>query len=125
MPSAKDVFEYRRGFARLLDLPFGRQEVTINIGSAAALFLMHGSSCQDAKDERSCGKHQHECGRPDALDIADTQMGHDGTHEIEPETDSRRDPDGRPPESNHESAAPANSHAASSGKYFNGRPTVS
>ena len=36
--SAKDVFEYRRGFARLLDLPFGRQEVTINIGSAAALY---------------------------------------------------------------------------------------
>jgi hypothetical protein len=38
MPSAKDVFEYRRGFARLLDPPFGRQEVTINIGSAAALY---------------------------------------------------------------------------------------
>jgi hypothetical protein len=38
MPSAKDVFEYRRGFARLLELPFGRQEVTINIGSAAALY---------------------------------------------------------------------------------------
>jgi hypothetical protein len=38
MPSAKDVFEYRHGFARLLDLPFGRQEVTINIGSAAALY---------------------------------------------------------------------------------------
>ena len=35
MPSAKDVFEYRRGFARLLDMPFGRQEVTINIASAA------------------------------------------------------------------------------------------
>jgi hypothetical protein len=32
------LFEYRRGFARLLDLPFGRQEVTINIGSAAALY---------------------------------------------------------------------------------------
>src|ERR1035437_2881258 len=31
MPSAKDVFEYRRCFARLLDLPFGQQEVTINI----------------------------------------------------------------------------------------------
>jgi hypothetical protein len=38
MPSAKDVFEYRRGFARLLDLPFGQQEVTINIASAAALY---------------------------------------------------------------------------------------
>ena len=38
MPSAKDVFEYRRGFARLLDLPFGRQEVSINIASAAALY---------------------------------------------------------------------------------------
>lgn len=38
MPSAKDVFEYRRGFARLLDMPFGRQEVTIDIASAAALY---------------------------------------------------------------------------------------
>jgi len=38
MPSAKDVFEYRRGFARLLDMPFGRQEVTINIASAATLY---------------------------------------------------------------------------------------
>jgi hypothetical protein len=38
MPSAKDVFEHRRGFARLLDLPFGRQEVTINIGWAASLY---------------------------------------------------------------------------------------
>src|ERR1019366_9400749 len=33
-----EVDAYRRGFARLLDLPFGRQEVTINIGSAAALY---------------------------------------------------------------------------------------
>ena len=32
------MFEYRRGFARLLDIPFGRQEVTINIASAAALY---------------------------------------------------------------------------------------
>jgi len=43
MPSAKDVFEYRphplqRSFARLLDMPFGRQEVTINIASAGALY---------------------------------------------------------------------------------------
>jgi hypothetical protein len=38
MPSAKDVFEYRRGFERLLDLPFGRQEVTIDIGYAAVLY---------------------------------------------------------------------------------------
>ena len=38
MPSAKDVFEYRRGFARVLDLPFGRQEITINIGPLRALY---------------------------------------------------------------------------------------
>ena len=30
MPSAKDVNQYRRGFARVLDLPFNRQELTIN-----------------------------------------------------------------------------------------------
>ena len=38
MPSAKDVFEYRRGFARVLDLPFNRQELTINLGAAGALY---------------------------------------------------------------------------------------
>jgi len=38
MPSAKDVFEYRRGFARVLDLPYNRQELTINLGPAGALF---------------------------------------------------------------------------------------
>jgi hypothetical protein len=38
MPSARDVFDYRRGFARLFDLPFGRQEVTINIRPAADLY---------------------------------------------------------------------------------------
>ena len=46
MPSAKDVFEYRRGFARLLDMPFGRQEVTINIGSAAALYKKLATSTE-------------------------------------------------------------------------------
>jgi hypothetical protein len=38
MPSAKDMFDYRRGFARVLDLPFGRQELTINIAPAATLY---------------------------------------------------------------------------------------
>jgi hypothetical protein len=37
MPSAKDVFEYRRGFARVLDLPYNRQELTINLAAAGAL----------------------------------------------------------------------------------------
>ena len=38
MPSAKDVFDYRRGFARVLDLPYNRQELTINLGAAAILY---------------------------------------------------------------------------------------
>lgn len=38
MPSAKDVNAYRRGFARVLDLPFNRQELTINIRAAADLW---------------------------------------------------------------------------------------
>jgi len=38
MPSAKDGFEYRRGFARGLDLPFNKQELTINLAAAGALF---------------------------------------------------------------------------------------
>jgi hypothetical protein len=38
MPSAKDVFEYRRSFARVLDLPYNRQELLINFAPAGALF---------------------------------------------------------------------------------------
>jgi hypothetical protein len=38
MPSAKDVNTYRRGFARVLDLPYGRQELTINVRAAADLW---------------------------------------------------------------------------------------
>ena len=38
MPSAKDVTQYRRAFARVLDLPFGRQELTVNLRAAAELF---------------------------------------------------------------------------------------
>ena len=38
IPSAKDVFEYRRAFARILDLPFNKQELTINLAAAGALY---------------------------------------------------------------------------------------
>jgi len=38
MPSAKDVIEYRRNFARILDLPFNRQELTVNLAAAGMLY---------------------------------------------------------------------------------------
>jgi hypothetical protein len=38
MPSAKDVFEYRRSFARVLELPYNRQEITINLRAASELY---------------------------------------------------------------------------------------
>ena len=38
MPSAKDVNTYRRGFLRVLDLPFNRQEITINVRAASDLY---------------------------------------------------------------------------------------
>ena len=38
MPSAKDVNTYRRGFARVLDLPFNRQELTLNVRAAGDLY---------------------------------------------------------------------------------------
>jgi hypothetical protein len=38
MPSAKDVSDYRRGFARVLDLPFGKQQLTLNLGVAGDLY---------------------------------------------------------------------------------------
>jgi hypothetical protein len=38
MPSAKDVIEYRRSFARVLDLPYNKQELTINLSAAGTLY---------------------------------------------------------------------------------------
>ena len=38
MPSAKDVNTYRRGFLRVRDLPFNRQEITINVRAASDLY---------------------------------------------------------------------------------------
>ena len=38
MPSAKDVNQYRRNSARVLDLPFNRQELTINVRAAGDLY---------------------------------------------------------------------------------------
>jgi hypothetical protein len=37
-PSAKDLFDYRRSFARVLDVPYNRQELTINLAAAGALY---------------------------------------------------------------------------------------
>src|SRR5512133_1222028 len=38
MPSAKDVSQYRRASARVLDLQFNRQEITVNVRAAGELF---------------------------------------------------------------------------------------
>lgn len=38
MPSAKDTFEYRRGFVRAIDLQYGRQEITVNIAPVSAMY---------------------------------------------------------------------------------------
>ncbi len=38
MPSAKDVFDYRRSFARVLDLPYNRQELTVNLAAGGAMY---------------------------------------------------------------------------------------
>lgn len=38
MPSAKDVIEYRRRFARVLDLPYGKQELRVNLEAAGELY---------------------------------------------------------------------------------------
>ena len=46
MPSAKDVIEYRRAFARILDLPFNKQELTVNLGAAGSLYQ---KLCQGAE----------------------------------------------------------------------------
>ena len=38
MPSAKDVSEYRHGFARILDMQFSRTQLTINLRAGGDLF---------------------------------------------------------------------------------------
>ena len=38
MSRIEDTFEYRRGFVRAIDLPFGRQEITVNISPVAVLY---------------------------------------------------------------------------------------
>jgi hypothetical protein len=38
MPSAKDVTEYRRGFAGVLDLRYNRQELTMSLTAAGTLY---------------------------------------------------------------------------------------
>src|ERR1017187_2868143 len=48
--------------------------------------------CQEAHGECSRREHQHECGRPDPLGIADTHMRCNSPHEVEDETSSRRHP---------------------------------
>jgi len=37
-PSAKDMLQFRRSFARILDLPFNKQSLTINLGAARDLY---------------------------------------------------------------------------------------
>ena len=38
MPSAKEVSDFRRTFARILDLPYGKKELTLNHAAASALY---------------------------------------------------------------------------------------
>jgi hypothetical protein len=38
MPSAKDAFEYRRNFGRFIDLPYGKQQLTVNLAVAGTLY---------------------------------------------------------------------------------------
>jgi hypothetical protein len=38
IPSAKDVIQFRRAFARALDLPYGKQQLTVNLASAGELY---------------------------------------------------------------------------------------
>jgi hypothetical protein len=46
MPSQKDVVDHRRAFARVLDLPYGRQELRINIAPVATLYKKLATSAE-------------------------------------------------------------------------------
>lgn len=43
MPSAKDIFQYRRSFIRSLNLPYNKQQLTINLEAAASLYEKAGA----------------------------------------------------------------------------------
>jgi hypothetical protein len=38
MPSEEDRAQYRRSFADVVDLPYGKQQITVNIGAAADIY---------------------------------------------------------------------------------------
>jgi hypothetical protein len=38
VPSAKEIMEYRRSFARVVDLPYGRQQIVINLPAAGSCY---------------------------------------------------------------------------------------
>lgn len=38
MPSEQDRAQYRRSFADVVDLPYGKQQITVNIGAAAEIY---------------------------------------------------------------------------------------
>ena len=38
MPTAKQILQYRRGFVRVIDLPYNRQSMTINMAAAGDLY---------------------------------------------------------------------------------------
>jgi hypothetical protein len=38
MPAAKDIMEFRRGFAKIIDLPFNRQSISMNLNTAAVIY---------------------------------------------------------------------------------------
>jgi len=54
--------------------------------------------CQDAQSECPRRGHQHEGGSSNTLEIADSQMRHDGTRKVNKETNAARESQGRPPD---------------------------
>jgi hypothetical protein len=72
MPSAKDTFEYRRGFVRAVDLPFGRQEITVNIAPLATMYQKLAVSTEGYAENVVPIIHQAVAVRAaiDALDMA-------------------------------------------------------
>jgi hypothetical protein len=46
MPSAKDLFQYRRAFTRVLDLPYNKQQLTLNLNAAEELYKKLSESAE-------------------------------------------------------------------------------
>lgn len=77
VPSAREIMEHRRGFARVVDLPYGRQQIIINLPVAGETYDKLKVSTEEYKDDAVPVVHKSAVARA-ALDAVESATGDDG-----------------------------------------------